>query len=55
MEGLGLVEALAVESTHHVGVRVALSTPKGAIPVLAIARVARSKFITCKLLDLEDL
>lgn len=47
MEGLGLVEALAVERAHHVGVCVALSAPESTVPVLAVARVARSQFFAC--------
>ena len=55
MEGFGLVEALAVERAHPVGVCVALSAPESTVPVLTAGRVAGCKLVALQLLNFKDI
>jgi len=45
LEGLGLVKLHPVEGAHLVSVRVLLSAPGGAVPVLPVGRVARGELV----------
>jgi len=46
VEGLWLVKLQAVQGASLICVGVALSRPAGAVPELAVSRVARCQFVT---------
>lgn len=52
VEGLGLVEALAVEGAHLVSVLVRLGGPAGAVPKLTVRGVATGELSAGHVLDL---
>lgn len=55
MEGLGLVELETVQTSDLVSVSVLLSSPEGAVPVLAVRAIARGKFVALQISNFQHL
>lgn len=53
MEGLGLVETEAVESTVLVSVHVGFGGPAGTVPQLTVSRIATGKFVASTVFDFK--
>lgn len=55
LEGLGLVELHPVKGAHLVSVRVLLSAPGRAVPVLSVGRIAGGQLVRLQRSDLQHI